>query len=305
MAGRLSSLRQGRLVPGVLLMLLVCAYVALLKPVTNYMHNKPFVEKLGTLPRVEVLRVVAADQKQLVAASLVMKVMMYFGGLMENDPGRYKIPPDYQSMSRILHGSVKLDPYNMDAYYFAQALLVWDVGAYRTATDLLVYGMKYRTWDWYLPFFAGFNSAYFLKDYPNAAKYYQRAAELSGEWLFATLAGRYMQETGQTELALVYLKTMAKSAKNQAIKKLYQVRLQALQRVRLIEKARDEYLQSGGSMPVSIETLVKRGHLASIPVDPYGGNFFLEPDGKVNTTSEFTFGKLAREQLERAGGEQQ
>lgn len=288
--------------PFMLLIVLLCSYLVLILPFANYMRNKPFVEKLGTLPRVEVLQFVAADQKQLVAASLVMKVMMYFGGLMESEPGKYKLPPDYQSMSRIIHGTVKLDPYNMDAYYFSQALLVWDVGAYQIATDLLVYGMKYRSWDWYLPFFAGFNSAYFLKDYPNAAKYYQRAAELSGEWLFATLAGRYMQKTGQTELAMVYLTTMAKSARNQAIKKLYQVRLQALQAARIIEMARDSYLQSGGSLPVSVEDLVRTGHLASIPADPYGGKFYLEADGKVNTTSEFTSGKPERQQLEGVGG---
>src|ERR1035437_4961022 len=51
--------------------------------------------------------------------------------------------------------------------------------------------MKYRTWDWQLPFFAGFNSAFFLKDYAAAARYYQRAGELSGSDLSRLLAGRY------------------------------------------------------------------------------------------------------------------
>ena len=247
------------------------------------------------------LQFVAADQKQLFAASMVMKVMMYFGGLMENEPGRHKLPPDYQTMSRIIHGSVKLDPYNMDAYYFSQALLVWDVGAYRIATDLLAYGMKYRTWDWYLPFFAGFNSAYFLKDYQGAANYYQKAADLSGEPLFASLAGRYMQKSGQTELAIIYLTTMAKSAKNQAIKNSYLLRLKALQAVRIIEIARDAYLQAGGNLPVSVEELASLGYIKNIPVDPYGGKFYCEPDGKVTTTSNFTFAKIEKQQTGNPG----
>lgn len=302
MASRQIGSLQRLFSPLTLLIILACSYLVLIRPVTDYMHNKPFVEKLGMLPRVEVLQFAAADQKQLVAASLIMKVMMYFGGLMENEPGKYKTAPDYQTMSRIIHGSVKLDPYNMDAYYFAQALLVWDVGAHKVATDLLVYGMKFRTWDWYLPFFAGFNSAYFLKDFQSAAKYYQRAAELSGESLFATLAGRYMQKSGKTELAIVYLTTMAKGARNQAIKKSYQIRLQSLQAVRLIERARDSYLQAGGRLPVSMEELSIGGYLAKVPSDPYGGKFYLEPDGTVTTTSEFTFGKLEREQVEGTGG---
>ena len=223
------------------------------------------------------LQFVAADQKQLLAASLVMKVMMYFGGLMENEPGRYRIPPDYQSMSRIIHGSVKLDPYNMDAYYFAQALLVWDVGAYKMANDLLVYGMKYRTWDWYLPFFAGFNSAYFLKDYQSAAKYYQQGGELSGEPLFTTLAGRYMQKSGQTELAIVYLSTMAKSARNQAIKKTYAIRLQGVARQFASSKLPGMPIcRAPVSLPATVEELVVQRLSRKIPADPYGGSFYFE-----------------------------
>jgi len=304
MADRKSSLLRRLFTPFICLIILTCCYLTVIIPFTGYMQSKPVVEKLGILPRVEVLQFVAADQKQLLAASMVMKVMMYFGGLMENDPGKYRIPPDYQTMSRIIHGSVKLDPYNMDAYYFAQALLVWDVGAYKMANDLLVYGMKYRTWDWYLPFFAGFNSAYFLKDYQSAAKFYQKAAELTGEPLFATLTGRYMQKSGQTELAIIYLTTMVKSAKNPAIKKSYSIRLKALQGVRLIEIARDSYLQITGRLPVTVEQLAVSGQLREIPVDPYGGKFYIEADGKVTTTSEFSFGKLERKQLEKSGDNQ-
>lgn len=290
------SLVKRNFVPSCLLAILLLSYLVVVFPFTDYMRSKPVVEKLGVLPRVEVLQFAAADQKTLMAASLVMKVMIYFGGLMENTPGVYKVPPDYQTMSRMIHGSVKLDPYNMDAYYFAQALLVWDVGAYKIATDLMAYGMKYRTWDWYLPFFAGFNSAYFLKDFENAARYYQRAADLSGESMFATLAGRYMQKTGQTELAIIYLSTMAKSSKNDGVKRGYMVRLQALKAVRAIEIARDSYVERTGRLPAFVNELVSGGYLAEIPSDPYGGTFYFGPDGNVATTSEFTFAKTKRRQ---------
>lgn len=274
----------------VTLLLFVFMYLLVIYPFTSYMRNKPVVEKLGVFPRVEVLQFLAADQKQLFAASLVMKVMVYFGGLMDVQPGKYRTPPDYQTMSRIIHGSVKLDPYNMDAYYFSQAVFVWDVGAYKMATDLLVYGMEYRSWDWYLPFFAGFNSAYFLKDFPNAAKYYKKAADLSGEPLFASLAARYMQQTGKTELALAYLTTMAKSARNDTIKKSYSVRLKALKAVRSIELARDAFQGKRDRLPVSVEELRDSGFLVEIPVDPYGGLFYFQLDGTVSTTSNFAFG---------------
>lgn len=265
-------------------------YLMLIVPFTTYLKNKPFVEKLGYVPAVSVLKSVAADQKELVGASFVLKVMMYFGSLVEKTDNQLAVPPDYKSMSRLLHGAVKLDPYNMDAYYFAQSFLTWDVKQYVLANDLLDYGMKYRTWDWYLPFFAGFNSSYFLHDYGKAAAYYKRAGELSGNTLFKGLASRYMQESGHTDLAIAYLSTMAKGEKNPALKKTYQTRLTAFKEARRVEIARDRFRESHNVMPENIEQLIAAGFLSPAPVDPYGGQFYLESGGKVATSSKFAFG---------------
>lgn len=276
-------------------------YAILIIPFTSHLRNRPFVEKLGYVPSVTALKSVAADHKELVGASLVLKVLMYFGGLVEKAQNEVVIPPDYQAMSRLLHGATKLDPYNMDAYYFAQAFLTWDVKQYRLANDLLDYGMKYRTWDWYLPFFAGFNSAYFLKDYTAAARYYQRAGELSGSDLSRLLAGRYMQESGQTDLAITYLTAMANGEKNQALKKNYLTRLKAFHEVHRIELARDRYREATGRVPLSVEQLHVDGYLDSPPVDPYGGHFYLEPDGKVATTSKFAFAGVKKSNSRHSG----
>ena len=269
----------------------VIVYLLILTPFASYMRNKPIEEKLGYVPSIKLLKPLSADQTELVGASLVMKVTMYFGGLIGKAQEGKVIsePPDLQGMSRLLHGAVQLDPYNMDAYYFAQGFLVWDAKQFKVANELLDYGMKYRTWDWYLPFFAGFNSAYFLKDYPKAAEYYKRAGDLSGQDLHKSLAGRYMQESGQTDLAIAYLAAMEKGEKNQALKKNYQIRLAAFYEVKRIETARSRFVTEHGGSPVSVEQLVQLGFLSPAPVDPYGGRFYLEPTGKVATTSKFAF----------------
>jgi hypothetical protein len=276
-------------------------YAILIIPFTTYLKNKPIVEKLGYVPSVSAFKSVAADQKELVGASLVLKVLMYFGGLIEKSENQFAVPPDYMAMSRLLHGAVKLDPYNMDAYYFAQSFLTWDVKQYKLANALLDYGMTYRTWDWSLPFYAGFNSAFFLKDYAAAAKYYQRAGELSGSDLPRLLAGRYMQESGQTNLAISYLSAMLKSENNPALKKSYQTRLTAFRETSRIEVARDRYLETQGAMPVTVEQLVSSGLLSPLPKDPYGGQFYLEADGKVATTSKYAFGGVKNNSTNTAG----
>lgn len=265
-------------------------YGILIIPFTNYMRNKPYVEKLGYVPSsVTALKSIAVDQKELLAASLVLKVLMYFGDLVEKANNKVIIPPDFMTMSRLLHCAVKLDPYNMDAYYFAQSFLTWDAKQFKLANDLLDYGMQYRTWDWYLPFFAGFNSAYFMQDYSKAAEYFKQAGDLSGHGLLKSLAGRYMQESGQTDLAIGYLSTMEKGENNPALKKNYQLRLTAFREARRIELARDGYKEIHGMMPTTVEQLVSAGLLYPTPKDPYGGQFYLDADGKVATTSKYAF----------------
>lgn len=276
--------------PVIALLVALLSYGIILGPFTAYMKQKPLEEKLGYLPNTNVLRYVSADHKELMGAALVMKVIMYFGGIAEKQQiNVIVVPPDYVRMSGLLHGAVKLDPYNMDAYYFAQSFLTWEVKQYKIANDLLDYGMKYRTWDWMLPFFAGFNSAYFIKDYKKASEYYKLAGELSGSELHFSLAGRYMQESGQTGLAIAYLGSMVKGERNQAVKKNYQIRLVAFKEVRRIEIARDRYKEARGQLPTTVKQLLQGCFLSPAPIDPYGGQFYLEPDGKVVTTSKFAF----------------
>ena len=193
-------------------------------------------------------------------------------------------------MYKTLETAVKLEPYNMDAYYFAQAVMVWDAKRVKEANALLEYGMKYRDWDFYLPFFAGFNYAYFLKDFQNAAKYYKIAAELSGDPLYANLAGRYLYQSGRTDLAIAYVGAMEKGARNEAIKKTFQVRLRALQEVRRVEIALEKFKrEDNSSSVVTVEELIRLGYLESQPVDPYGGHFYIDGQGQVVSTSKFAF----------------
>jgi len=279
------------------------AYGVLITPFVTYMRNKPIEEKLGYVPSLTVVKSLSADLKELAGASLVMKVMMYYGGVDSKGMEGRIIPEqlDLQGMSRLLHGAVKLDPYNMDAYYFAQGFLTWDAGQFKIANELLEYGMTYRTWDYQLPYFVGFNYAFFLKDYVKAAEFYKRAGELSGEPMYKSLAGRYMQASGRTELALAYLGAMEKGETNPTLKKSYHIRLAAFREVRRIEVARDGYFKSVGAMPVSIEQLMSGGFLSPAPRDPYGGQFFLEADGKVTTTSKFAFAGVKKNSKQKAG----
>lgn len=269
--------------------LLLVAYAGLMVPFSGYMSQKPFVEKIGFIPQPQVLKTLVGDQGLVVADLLVFKALFYFGGLVENTPAEFILPADYTSIYQTIAAAVKLDPYNQDAYYFVQAAMSWHPQRVKLANALLEYGMAYRDWDYQLPFFLGFNYAYFLKDYPHAAKYYARAAELSGQPLLASLAGRYFYESQQTDLALSYMRAMEQSASNDTIKRTFQVRISAFQEVKRIETALARYKEKFGSVSVDISELLRLGYLQDAPVDPYGGRFYIDDQGRVRSTSKFAY----------------
>ena len=82
----------------VLLPILLLSYLAAIFPFTAYMKNKPFVEKMGYVPSPEFMRLVSADQKQALAAALMMKTMIYYGGLVERAKNRIAVSVDYPGM---------------------------------------------------------------------------------------------------------------------------------------------------------------------------------------------------------------
>jgi tetratricopeptide (TPR) repeat protein len=274
----------------VLLTTFLLLYVAVVYPFTSYLRNKPFLERMGHTPEPEVLRFLSADQTHFVAATLLVKVISYYGSLVEQVQKKVYIPPEYPEMQNTIETAVKLDPYNMDSYYFGQAIMVWDARQVKAMNGLLEYGMKFRNWDFYLPYFAGFNCAYFLKDYESAARYYRRAGELTGSDLLMKLTGRYLYEAGKTGLAVNYLSAMVKGTTNEAIKKTLQTRLRAFREVQSIEAAQQRYREINHRAVGSVEDLVHKGYLTAIPVDPYGGTFYLDKQGKVRSTSNFAYG---------------
>jgi tetratricopeptide (TPR) repeat protein len=235
-----------------------------------------------------VVKALSADQYQFISQLISLKCLFYFGTLVDVK----KQMPDWLRLQRALYTATRLDPYNMDAYYFAQAILPWDAGKPQEAIDLLEYGFAHRTWDWYLPFFLSFDYAFFLKDYGKAAEYLQKAAELNprAAW-FSTLAARYYYEGGKTALALAYLRELIPTTRSEAIKKLLIIRAEALERIFQLEEAIADFSTRFHRAPKNLQELVEVSILNSLPEDPYGGTFYLDKEGNVRTTSKLAFGK--------------
>lgn len=274
-------------------LLILLVFLVLLAGLTvkqaDQMVSRPLLVKLGSPPNAKVVSLIAGRYKAPLASWWVTKVLFYFGSLVDADNRQLKTAPEYFNMYKTLQAALYLDPYNMDAYYFAQASFTWGLGRVKEVNALLKRGMKYRDWDYQLPFYAGFNAAYFLHDYAEGARLMKIAAERSGSPLFTKLAARYFYQAKETDLGVVFIRSILQQTKDRKLRAVYQTRLEALQAVQVIEHALKQYQQQFGHNPKNLNELVIYGLLVAVPKDPYGGTFSLASDGTVSSSSKFAF----------------
>ena len=241
--------------------------------------------KLLLLPSREMTRVMSFGN-EILAAQLIFYNSMFFVGSLEKPPTPAMSRELYYTLDTVTY----LDPYNMDCYYFAQGALSWNRSLIEPLNTLLRRGMTYRSWDWHLPFFYGFNQFYFLGKPKKAAKYFKRAYELNPRNTFLpTLIARLHYEAEETEVAIDFLEEMIRNTTSENLRKWMMVRLQALRFVSLLEDAVDRYRQRYNSKPQNLRMLVEGGIIKAIPPDPYGGKFYLDQSGRVRTTSRFAY----------------
>jgi hypothetical protein len=68
----------------------------------------------------------------------------------------------------------------------------------------------------------------------------------------------------------------------------------------MIEQARDHYAEEQGRLPENIDDLLNKGYLETEPIDLYGGEFYLDENGQVRTTSKFAFAPPSRSTVDES-----
>ncbi len=168
--------------------------------------------------------------------------------------------------------------------------LAWDFNRIDLANKLLKKATSYRTWDFNPPYYLGFNHYYFLKDNAIASKYLMEAANRGGGPSFIVpLATRLSVYHNDFTPAILLLKEQLRSTQNPVMAKHLKTRLNAILTLDRLEKKVEEFKKHHGQFPKRISDLITAKLITSIPEDPYGGEFFIKPDGHVYTTSNLRF----------------
>jgi len=255
--------------------------------ITEEAKNIPKGEDTAYVMPASILRITALEFHGLASDVLFLKSLVFLGSTFERKEEPRVKPWEWQWLYHVLDTSVSLDPYFLDPYNFGNANLTWGGGLIHEANALLEKGSRYRSWDFLLPFYIGFNDFYFLGDYEKASESLMEASRRPGASpLYADLAVRMAYKERRTENAIAFQEYILDHTEDQQLRKDYETRLNALRGVLYLEKAMAEYKRRFGRSPREIGDLMIKHVIDKLPPEPYGGTYYIDSHGLVKTTTE-------------------
>lgn len=191
----------------------------------------------------------------------------------------------YDVLYPLLDLTTSLDPYFDVAYKFGAVFLAeeYPSGAGRPdqAIAILQKGLQAQPDKWQLAQELGFVYYWWLADYDGAAMWFNRAADMTKapDWL-RPLAAVTLAEGGNRSSSRVLWTEIARSAdadwlRDQATFRLKQ--LDAMDGIDFIERIVQQYRARTGMFPTSWAEMIRAGFLRSVPPDPSGTPFRLDP----------------------------
>ncbi len=249
----------------------------------NSSHEE-IISEFAILPP-SALEAFSFEFKGVVSDYLFLKTITFIGNKIGQDQPLTK--QNWQQVYQILQRITDLDPFFWDPYLFAEMMLAWQAGMLNEADELLQKACRYRDKDYRPFYYLGFNQFYFKKDAPKAAEYLRLAAKRPGAPYFLTgLAARLSLYGNQTAAGIIFLENLLRESRDPKVTHYLKKRLLTLKIIYDLERKVREYKEKFGNPPETLQDLVTKGLIPSIPEDPYGGAFLLLKNGRVYTTSE-------------------
>jgi len=248
-------------------------------------REKPLVkeETLGLKFDPKVIKLSFPAFAEVVANIIYIRLCVFFG---EQDFANVKLK-DWDWILNNIETILTIDPYYFDPYYMIGTLIAWEVPKMhlKEINQILKKGLSYSK-DFRIPFFLGFNYFYFLDDKQTGAYYLKMASEREGSPKYLPLlVARLYTKSGKIDAAIAVTQEQLKRETNEKYCKRLKKRLEALKILKGLQLALNTYQRQFGKCPKTLEKLKEIEIIAEIPADPYGGEFYIEKDCRVWTTS--------------------
>ncbi len=206
--------------------------------------------------------------RQLGGEMQFIKACVFYGGVKPGrDPLEYAEP-----LARHFTAAATLHPHFIDTYYVCQAFLADINNDYtRNTNNVLDQGMVALPNNWVLPFFAGFNHFYYLNEPLEAARLLRLASKLpKAPGMLEHLANILSAEGGNIYAALIGLRGLYATEKEEGVKKRYAEEIAAFEKAVTVLDAIKQYETNTGAPPASLSDLAPN----YIPVIPDIGPAF-------------------------------
>ena len=189
----------------------------------------------------------------------------------------------------------ELDPKFYQAYWALALNIPWNMGRRHwvncdEAVEIYQRGLKQFPDDLRLKQYLAWNYFDCNKDFVKAADVLKSVARdpksPPSTWSLAT---RLYAQSGSPDDGLALARDMLANAKDDAERALFQQRIEELEVEKIlqgIDAAISKFTAEVGRSPQTLEELVIRGYLATMPVDPYGGTISIGEDHRASSTSQ-------------------
>jgi hypothetical protein len=209
-----------------------------------------------------------------------IRAVVYYGGVRRSDD----VLKNYDLLHPLLDLTTTLDPrfllaYRMGAIFLSEA---YPGGAGRPdlAIDLLEKGVRANPMRWELLHDIGFVYFWSYRDYVTAASWIERAANVPGSpsWLRPVVAGMLARGGERSTARLLWTEMLRSDERGmQEVARLRLVQLDAMDQIDALHSLVARVTLATGVRPASWSDLIARGWLRSVPVDPSGTPYVMDP----------------------------
>jgi hypothetical protein len=196
-------------------------------------------------------------------------------------------PTEYDRLYALLNVEADLDPMFEMPYLLGGLVLGESTPHARKALRVLGRGKEQYPADWRFPFYMGYTSYFSLGETETAGKAMAEAARLPGSPAYLPgLASRMLSEARDPGEALAMLEPILHQESDPLRRSVLERRIREVtveRDLQALERAVESYREKMGAVPRALSDLVRAGILPSIPEEPNGGRYLMEPGGKVRS----------------------
>ena len=231
----------------------------------------------------EAMRRLALSYQSLLADVYWIRTVQHYGGTrLSNDPNA-----SYDLLYPLLDLTTSLDPRFNVAYLFGSLFLAGPPpggpGRPDLAIALLEKGLRAQPEKWEFAQAIGFVHYWWRQDYPEAAAWFQRAADMPGGpfWL-RSMAAVTLAEGGRRDSSRQLWRELARSEfelfRNEGQRRLQQ--LDAMDQIDQLQALANVFERQNGRPVADWDDLRRAGYLRGSPQDPTGAPYRIE-SGRV------------------------